>query len=270
MNRVIKLGRLLISITLMWVHVEAEEIPAGVPNPIGRDGKWQSEGMMFTTKAYQREAFRLMLKEANQVASELRLPEKLPIKENDVTEAYIAPFGIAKVEKMIGSIDTTNYSYCVSQGNKFCYLIKKGLEAKLPKYQEKYLWPKKRMDTNGAYQMATQWLSAISMDVGAMNRDLHLIIKPDDSYIRAPHGKFVPVYDINWCTKWKPTPGIIEEDHSKWETVVSVQLFAPTKTLLQLHVENSKYILRQPLVFTNLASLLAVTNVAKPPTSGPR
>jgi hypothetical protein len=33
------------------------------------------------------------------------------------------------------------------------------------------------------------------------------------------------------------------------------QLFLPTKTLLQLTVDDVKYIARQPVVFTNLAAL---------------
>jgi len=240
----------------------ADDLPAGVPNPIGADGKWNHEGMMFTTEAYQKEALRLLLKEANNVAENLHLPEKLPIKKDGLVEAYIAPFGIAYVQKLIGCVDTTNYSYCVSQENKFCYLIKKNLEKTILGYQENFMWPKKQVNTAEAYQMATQWLTQAHMDVKAMNNNLHLAIKPDDDYISAPRGKFVPVYDVRWCKPWKPTPGIIEEDHGKWEPVVSVQLFTPTKTLLQMHIEDAKYILRQPIVFTNLVELL---NTNTPP-----
>jgi hypothetical protein len=238
----------------------SNSLPPGVPNPIGTDGKWTHDGMMFTTHAYQIEALRLLLQEANEVARQLKLPEKIPITKEDVRESYVAPFGIAYVDGGIGCVDTANYSYCVSMADRFCYLTKKHLEVTLSAYQENYMWPKKRINTAEAYQMATQWLTAAQMDVKAMNRDLHLVIKPDDDYIAAPRGKFVPVYDVGWCKPWKPTPGIIEEDHSKWEPVVSVQLFTPTKTLLQMHVEDAKYILRPPIVFTNLAELLKRTN----------
>jgi len=238
----------------------ADEIPKSIFDPVGPDGKWKNGAINFTTQAYQKEAFRLVLQEANQVAQELKLSEKLPIREADVTEAFISPFGFAYLSKAVGNITTRNYCYCVSKGNKFCYLIKTHLEDTCQEYQTQYTWPENRMDTNGAYQLATQWLAAIAMDVNALNRDLHLIIKADDDLIRSPRGKFVPVYDVGWCKKWKPTPGIIEEDHGKWEPVVSVQLFTPTKTLLQMHVEDPKYILRPPLVFTNLAYLLSQTN----------
>jgi hypothetical protein len=237
------------------------DLPIGVPNPIGKDGRI-TDAIYFTTSAYQKEAFRLVLVEANQVARDLKLSEKLPIKESDVAEAFIGPFGIAYLEKAIGNITTSNYCYCVSLSNKFCYLTKNNFEEAIRNYAGSYMWPKKRMNTAEAYQMATQWLTAAKMDMKAMNRNLHLVIKPDDDYIAAPRGKFVPVYEVNWCKPWKPTPGIIEENHGKWEAVVSVQLFTPTKTLLQMHVEDPKYILRPALVFTNLAELLSTNAVA--------
>jgi hypothetical protein len=62
-----------------------EDLPPGVPNPIGPNGKY-TPALMFTTKAYHDEAFRLVLQEANRVAAELRLPEKLPITEADLVE----------------------------------------------------------------------------------------------------------------------------------------------------------------------------------------
>lgn len=238
----------------------AEEIPENIFNPIGKDGKWKDGAINFTTPGYQEMAFRKVLDEANRVAKELKLSEKLPICKADVKEAFISPFGFAYLTKAVGNITTSNYCYCVSLSNKFCYLIKTDLEKKLDGYQANYVWPKKRIDTAEAYQMTTQWLTSVHMDVAAMNRDLHLVVKPDDDYIRAERGKFVPVYDVGWCKPWKPTPGIIEEGHGKWEAVVSVQLFTPTKMLLQLHVEDAKYILRPPIVFTNLAELLSQTN----------
>jgi hypothetical protein len=58
-----------------------------------------------------------------------------------------------------------------------------------------------------------------------------------------------PVYYVSWLKK---TGGI--------GGVASVRLFLPAKTLLQFRVEDSKYILRPPIAFTNLAELLSQTN----------
>jgi hypothetical protein len=101
------------------------------------------------------------------------------------------------------------------------------------------------MNTNGAYKLATQFLAAVSMDVKALNRDCSIRIAAF-----TPAGKkgenFVPVYWVDWV-KGKEGEG----------AVASVELFEPTKTVRQLHVTESKYILRRPLQFTNLDSLLS-------------
>ncbi len=101
------------------------------------------------------------------------------------------------------------------------------------------------MDTNAAYQSATQFLNAASMDVKALNRDCSLTIRAF-----TPEGEqsahFVPVYWVSWSKDGEP--------------VASVELFEPTKTIRQMHVNRSEYILRQPLQITNLDFLLSQTN----------
>ena len=70
-------------------------------------------------KEYRSEALALLVAEANQVARDLALPEKLPISVSDVAEAYISPPRLAKSAGAIGTIATSNYLYLVSEGNKF-------------------------------------------------------------------------------------------------------------------------------------------------------
>jgi hypothetical protein len=81
------------------------------------------------------------------------------------------------------------------------------------------------------------------MDVERLNHDCHVNVAVDSAYVQAPPGKFVPIYFVSWV----PSNGIGD--------VASVRLFEPTKALLQLRVEDPKYILREPLIFTNLAAL---------------
>jgi hypothetical protein len=114
----------------------------------------------------------------------------------------------------------------------------------VPNVEMKFRWPLNRIDTNAAYQLATQWLSAVSMDVAGLNQDCHRSIRP-----WIPEGAtnyFVPVYRVSWGKDGEP--------------VALVELFLPTKTLRDLRVEKSKYILRKPIVITNLDFLLSQTN----------
>jgi hypothetical protein len=228
----------------------ADGLPPGAPRPLGPDGAY-SHSMRFTTKAYQEEAFRLVLQEANLVAKQLQLPENLPITETNVIRRFINPFAYAYTRKAIGNITTRNYTYFVSQGNKFSYLEGTHQDEDCRRFQRNYTWPLSRIDTNQAYQLATQWLAAISIDIEALNRNCSVVVKPETDYIQAPQGKFVPVYYVYWRKLGKEDGGAAD-----------VRLFTPTKTLLQLRVEDPMYILRPPIQFTNLEFLLCQTNPA--------
>ena len=246
--------RVICSLSL-WIFIAgflypglADDLPPGVPSPVGPDGRITG-GLTFTTKDYQNEALRLVIQEANEVAKEMRLPENFPITETNIVRAFISPFGYAYAKKAIGNIGTTNYVYYVSQGNKFSYLERANQEVDCRKYERSYTWPLSRMDTNQAFQLATQWLAAASMDVASLNHDYPVFIETDNAYVHPPAGKFVPVYYVYWA-KAKKGMG----------SAASVRVFTPTNALLQLRVEDPKYILRKPLVFSNLTALLSQTN----------
>jgi hypothetical protein len=243
----------------VWFGAEAGDLPPGVPNPLGPDGKY-SGAAMFTTKAYHDEALRLVIQEANRAAQALQLSESLPIAETDLVQQFINPFGYAYAKKAIGNVTTTNYTYYVSQGNKFSYLEGTRQEADCRRFQKLYTWPLSRVDTNQAYQLATQWLAAVSMDVAALSRDCSVVVKPDSDYVHPPQGKFVPVYYVYW-RKRNTEAGRVAD------VPAGVRVFTPDKTLLQLRVEDPKYILRLPLVFTNLAYLLSQTNAPVAPSA---
>ncbi len=108
------------------------------------------------------------------------------------------------------------------------------------------------MDTNTAYQMATQWLAAIHMDVKALSRDCkaRIAVSPMWSGLTelgdVPQKDFVPIYYVWWVPLENDAPG---------NSPASVELYLPDKGLIQLRVDDPKYILRPPLVFTNLATL---------------
>lgn len=208
--------------------------------------------LTFTTPAYQKEALRLVIEEANRVARELNLPETLPITESNLVAKYISSprmFGF-------GNITTSNYTYYMTVGKKFSFLEWSGAKHGYDQLRKDYLLPMGQMDTNAAYQTATQLLGQVSVDVAALNRDCVLHI---DAFM--PEGKngkhFVPVYWIYWVEKGREGAG----------SAASVELLEPTKTVLQMHVNKSEYILRQPLQITNLDYLLSQTNASANPNA---
>jgi hypothetical protein len=222
-----------------------------VPNLFRPDGKLSSEAFRFTTKAYEREALRLVLEEANRVVKELGLPETFPIAETNLSRAFIVGYGLSHMPpRMIGNIHTRDYGYFVSVDHKLSFVEGAHQDRDCLEWMEKYRWPMSRMDTNGAYQLATQWLAAARMDVTSLNRDGVVRIEPESFANQGLKrtGKFVPIYFVYWQSPKNRTDG--------YGSAASVKLFAPTKTLMSLRVEDSKYILRPPLVFTNLNELL--------------
>lgn len=232
------------------------QLGLGVPRTVDTNGNVVYLDVTFTTKEYQQAAFNLVLQEANRVAREMQLPEHLPITESNITEAYISPFGSSYRTKAIGNVTTSNYIYKVNEGRKFSGLGIVDYNQTCLKLTQPKL-PISLMDTNDAYQLATQWLAAASMDVNSLNRDckVHVALAPYwNSLARLgdmPERSFVPIY-IVW---WSPS-----EKQPKWRNDSAyVELFLPTKKLLQLNVDSPEYILRKPLVFTNLSSLFPGT-----------
>lgn len=219
-------------------------LPPGVPRAVDTNGNVVFVPLAFNSKKYQEAALKLVLREANSVAEELNLTNDIPITVSNLVEFHVSPFGFAYAYRRIGFVATKNYSYYVSLGNKFSFLEGTHQFEDCQRYLAEYTWPVGEIDTNAAYQLATRWLTAVHMDVAALNHDCHVATSIDTGYVQAPPGKFAPIYWIAWIPKDGATP-----------CAADVRLFLPTKTLLQLRVEDPKYILRKPLGFTNLAAL---------------
>jgi hypothetical protein len=185
---------------------------------------------------YRGEAVRLLIEEANSVAHDLQLDERLPIVEADLAARYVPGLPIAQRTRIVGNVTTSNYTYYVSIDNKFSFLERTGLTREYERLKQGCLWPMSRLDTNAALTLATQLLASASMDVDSLNREGRVNV-----LAFTPEGKggahFVPIYWVYWMPK----------DSNGSGSIASVELFTPTRLLLQMRVEKSKYILRRPL-----------------------
>lgn len=236
---------------------DGRNLPPGVPRSVSAEGL-NSVPLMFSSKAYEAEALRLLIREANTVASQLQLPEALPITQEDVVRPFVNPFGYSYSEKKIGNITTLRYFYGVEQGDKFSDLVVADYDKFCANLRERGRWPISRMDTTVPFQLATQWLAKLSMDVKSLNLDckVHVAVSPFWNELRSlgekPHGAdFIPIYTVWWES--------VQNREQGSGSVAFVELFLPEKRLLQLIVSDEKYILRSPLNFTNLAKLFPGT-----------
>lgn len=238
---------------------DATNLPPGVPPAYDLDGRYFYWGQMFTTKAYQKEAFKLVLQEANGAAKELHLPEKLPIAITNLTEVYISRYGGSRIgTEPIGNVSTMDYCYYVSLDHKLSFIEGTHQDQDGFRWRKQYKWPLSRINTNTPYQLATQWLAAVHMDVAGLNRDCEVHVVPDRNWNNpAFHERtFVPIYEVYWLSPLNKKKG--------YGDAASVKLLLPTKTLISLRVEDPQYILRPPIVFTNLYDLLSDTNRSIP------
>jgi hypothetical protein len=197
--------------------------------------------------AYRLEISRLLLSEANQVAKELALPEKMPISATNIAKLEIYPPRTAKTLQGIGEVVTSNYIYAVSCGYRFSGVQRAHLQQEDTQLKAKYIIPMDQMDTNAAFQLATHFLSLASMDVAALNRDCRVHI---NEAICQDYEHFTPLYNISWVSR----------QHPRWGNIASIEVFLPDKSLRQLRVNKSEYILRQPLKITNPDFLNMPTN----------
>jgi hypothetical protein len=235
----------------MSVHGQSNHIPSSPPGWGAGGAPQQGGGFGFAgSPAYQKEVSRLLLQEVNRVARELSLPEKLPISETNVIKVTVYPPRIAKNMKGLGNVVTSNYTYYVSAGYKFSALTRTHLEQEDNQLKAKYISPIGQMDTNAAFQLAAQFLVSASMDVAALKRDCDVRVNAA-APVNGDYSHFVPLYFISWVKKgYQERPG----------NAASVEVFLPDKSLRQMHVSKSEYILRQPLQITNPDFLNLPTN----------
>lgn len=243
----------------------AEELPPGVPRVVNLDGSVNLP-IMFSSHAYEKAAFTLLLQEAQDVATVLGLPEKKVITPGDVIKLHINPFGYSFMEKRIGTVTTENYHYGVVQSNKFSSLIVYNYDKVCDELRFGKRIAKSQFDTKTPLRLATEWLTAISIDVNGLNRvgRPSVAVSPFWNGLKklgdAPKGpQFVPIYIVWWQS----------EQHRKEGSgsLAFVELYLPERKLLQLVVKDSRYILRKPLTVTNLSELFP--GVAKIQTNIP-
>jgi hypothetical protein len=245
-SQLLKIWTIAYTLTLLVANAYSQELRKRLPSipesevlVLRKVPNWD-----FTTKAYREEALRLMLAEANRVAGELPLGERLPITKSDLVEAYVAPPALL----ILGWVSTSNYIYNVDR--KFCALARRDMVRRFYEEKAKYSWPLSRLDTNKAFQMATQLMTAVSFDVGGLSRDCTLeITLPETQGFIKRH--FFPQYWVIW--------------RKSGETVAYIEFVEPTKTILQLDVRDAKYNRRELLRIPNLGILLDETNASTKP-----
>ncbi|HVV02044.1 MAG TPA: hypothetical protein VHH88_11825, partial [Verrucomicrobiae bacterium] len=195
--------------------------------------------------AYKYVASSMMVAEANQCAQRLKLPGKFPMDRGQLRKLYIAP---PLLMGFMGAIDTDQWSFGFSEYGRIRYVTRLGFfeDRPLPELQNRLAAIPANTSTNTAYEMATNWLAAMAVDVSA----LEAAYPPDalqHFFYAGGGGKILlPIFDVVW-----EVPG---------KRAVIVTLYGPTGDLLQLREEDESFSRQPPRHVKNIQSLLAISN----------
>jgi hypothetical protein len=127
--------------------------------------------------AYQHVAIAAMLKEVNLIGPKLGLPIHFPLTENDLVAAMSPPpdmKNMANPELPFwgGTVRTRQFFFSFSDNGRLCFVEKLRPWGRMgiAERNDMLAAQKSLIDTNGAYQMATNWLAQFPVDIARLER----------------------------------------------------------------------------------------------------
>jgi hypothetical protein len=208
--------------------------------------------------AYKAVVLQLALSEANYTAQHLNLPTPHPIQMVDITKGFVAS---PKITKFGAAIETTNFVFTFQEAGKIFVIANKAKN--IESFDLYPIWAKtpSLINSNGAYQLATQWLAAIDVDISALEKKYGSQMKVEQAFIwnqpsldvyHHPPGDtnktMLPIFNVTWGH------GV------KYEYAAQVRILGTTKELMGLTLGDSSLSRRPPLIITNAEELNSIPN----------
>jgi len=204
---------------------------------------------MIVPLAYKYIAIILMLAEINFCSGRLYLPADLPIEEQNLrAEAVFSP----RVIGFAGRLDTDKYSFSFAKDGRLRFITKlnngRG-DKTLREYLEGLAKIPSIINTNGAYRIATNWLTAMDVDLQRLEKDHPPIVKQQTFMSWAEDSKPsteipLPIFDVKWGDWSQP--------------VIDIQISGATGELLKLRQEDDSYSRRPASLIKDMDKLLAI------------
>jgi len=211
---------------------------------------------MMATLAYKYVAMMLMVSESNFFCANTGLPIERPFTEGDVrTGSHVGPFN---PKDFSGSILTDQYFFGFGWGH-LANFRKRGF---MPQDSDQAIRQRNLelseysslIDTNGALQLATNWLAALTIDVTALEAKYRRNVIQWRFYRAGKDGPVImlPVYQVEW------RGAILRSQPKRESAVVTVTVFGATKELVEYHVLDDSLFLRRRIAIPNAEKLLAI------------
>ncbi len=259
--------------TLTWM-VQAQDVPPEITDPEEREILRLAIKLNRVSLAYRTVAAQMLLEEANFLAEQLKLPMPRPIQPTDAYIWVVPPWyskadstnlSLSKPDRIRsatfyadGVVMTEKFEFSLGgpQNRRYVHRSKiKDEDSILDLFPELARTPS-LIDTNGAYQLATQWLAAVGVDLPELERKHRWSVfqhffwgnpedLPKDKWTYNPpkttKKTMLPIFDVKWGDDSTP--------------VVQVTVLGTTKELLDLRIEGGSFLKRPPLIITNAIEL---------------
>lgn len=197
----------------------------------------------------------MMLSEANYFSSQTGLTNGVPLTEASVRAgSHFAP---PSTNNFSGSIVTENYFFGFWKGRLANFSrtdFKADSDASVARRNLKLAQELSLIDEQEAYQLATNWLVQLNIDIASLQSKTRLNII---QWRHAPPGLserpiLLPVYQIEWL-------GSLPRSKRKTEmALVSATILGSRKELIEFHVLDESLVLRPPMRILNLEGLLEI------------
>lgn len=214
--------------------------------------------------AYKFVALTLMLNSVNFFCDSVNLQLDHPINTEDVRNG--SNFGPPQSAKFTGSVVTDQYFFGFVSGhlanfNKLEFSTSKMSNTEIQRRNTELSKHKCLIDTNGAYQIATNWLTKMGLDVASAETKYHPIVEQwrfsngnsSDKLETNRIGTLLPVFEVTW-----QGPLVLKTRTLPNRAVISMTISGITKELLAFHLLDDSLFLRPKIQINEPEKLLLI------------
>ncbi len=149
-----------------------------------------------------------------------------------------------------GRLDTANYSFSFGKGRLLRILGRDTIhEAYYGQNLAKLIGQPSLIDSNGAYQLATQWLAAVDLDMSRLNKLKWTVNQLRFLPLGTTNAVTLPYFYVEFGSKHYPA---FINLPARDEPLVEVKVLGTNKHLEDLHINDITLCQRPPLVVTNI------------------
>jgi hypothetical protein len=272
--------------------------------PIKLNESQQREAMLIVkqvnhaTLPFKETVMQHMLMEANYYADRLDLPLMRPIQIKDIVYSHISqpwfclinetnsPFfpttafgtniynaDIPREQRLRalefsvrGQIETTNFFFGFLNGKLSD--VERLSEHDVEYYSrdlDKLVGKTSLIDTNSAFQLATQWLAAVNMDMEAIGKLKCSVNQLHYKSVGATNYTLLPIFYVDFGTKHDSSNGNVKPID---EPLISVEILGTTEQLQEMRFQDGSFSKRSQMIISNAFDLISTPGQFIGPSKG--